>query len=263
MGCDGTATVITRRVELATGNQASLAREHTDVASDDDFMNSGDIQKMLAQAQAGLPKAGGAQPKAPAPPSAADNNLIDTNELEALLNAGAAPKADSNLLNPNDIEALFSGAGAASPPPTPSKPKPTADKKPSKRAEQMLDRVESGIEAMLREDRSGRSNVSQNATGAKPFELAEFPDSGSSSQRAYHLGTLDDVELDLHIELGRAELLIDEVLSLKEGAVVPLDKMAGDPVDIVVNGRLIARGEVLVLNDNFCVRVAEIVTPDF
>ena len=71
------------------------------------------------------------------------------------------------------------------------------------------------------------------------------------------------MELDLHIELGRAELLIDEVLSLREGAVVPLDKMAGDPVDIVVNGRLIARGEVLVLNDNFCVRVAEIVTPEF
>ena len=54
-----------------------------------------------------------------------------------------------------------------------------------------------------------------------------------------------------------------EVLSLRDGAVVQLDKMAGDPVDIVVNGRLIARGEVLVLNDNFCVRVAEIVTPDY
>ena len=73
---------------------------------------------------------------------------------------------------------------------------------------------------------------------------------------------LKDVELDLRIELGRTELLIEEVLRLKQGAVVPLDKLAGDPVDILVNGRIIARGEVLVLNDNFCVRVAEILSPD-
>ena len=52
---------------------------------------------------------------------------------------------------------------------------------------------------------------------------------------------------------------LEEVLRLNKGAVVALDKLAGDPVDIYVNGRLIARGEVLVLNDNFCVRVAELV----
>ena len=76
------------------------------------------------------------------------------------------------------------------------------------------------------------------------------------------MDALKDVELDLRIELGRTELLIEEVLRLKQGAVVPLDKLAGDPVDILVNGRIIARGEVLVLNDNFCVRVAEILSPD-
>ncbi len=236
--------------------------------ADDDLMNSSDIQKLLAQAQAGLPRGPGAAPKPepPSPPPAAGgNNLINTNELEALLNSSAspAPKANDNLLDANDLEALLNGSGAPAAAPPAAKPKPTADKRPSRRTEQMLDRVESGIEAMLREDRHGRSNVSHDAAGAKPFELAEFSDGGSGAGRAYQLGTLDDVELDLHIELGRAELLIDEVLSLKEGAVVPLDKMAGDPVDIVVNGRLLARGEVLVLNDNFCVRVAEIVTPDF
>ena len=61
--------------------------------------------------------------------------------------------------------------------------------------------------------------------------------------------------------MGRTELLIEEVLELREGSVVPLNKLAGDPVDILVNGRLVARGEVLVLNDNFCVRIAEIVAP--
>ncbi|OYW22899.1 MAG: flagellar motor switch protein FliN [Planctomycetales bacterium 12-60-4] len=93
----------------------------------------------------------------------------------------------------------------------------------------------------------------------------EYEDFGRPSDREaapeFPIAALQDVELDLRIELGRTELLIEEVLQLREGTVVPLDKLAGDPVDILVNGRLIARGEVLVLNDNFCVRVAEIVSP--
>ena len=68
-----------------------------------------------------------------------------------------------------------------------------------------------------------------------------------------------DVELNLKIELGRTHMYLEDVLKLRKGSVVPLDKLAGDPVDIYVNGRLIARGEVLVLNDNFAVRVAELV----
>lgn len=71
---------------------------------------------------------------------------------------------------------------------------------------------------------------------------------------------LRDVELNVKIELGRARMLVEDVLKLNEGAVVELDKLAGDPVDVFVNDRLVARGEVLVLNDNFCVRVNEIVT---
>jgi flagellar motor switch protein FliN len=54
-------------------------------------------------------------------------------------------------------------------------------------------------------------------------------------------------------------MLVEDVLKLAEGSVVELDKFAGDPVDVFVNDRLVARGEVLVLNDNFCVRVNEIV----
>ena len=54
-------------------------------------------------------------------------------------------------------------------------------------------------------------------------------------------------------------MLVDDVLKLSPDSVVELDKAAGDPVDIFVNGRHVARGEVLVLNENFCVRVSEIV----
>src|SRR3954470_7548421 len=71
---------------------------------------------------------------------------------------------------------------------------------------------------------------------------------------------LKDVDLNVKIELGRTRMLIEDVLKLAEGSVVELDKLAGDPVDVFVHDQLVARGEVLVLNDNFCVRVNEIVT---
>ena len=70
---------------------------------------------------------------------------------------------------------------------------------------------------------------------------------------------LRDVDLNVKIELGRARMMVEDVLKLGEGSVVELDKLAGDPVDIFVNDRLVAHGEVLVLNDNFCVRINEIV----
>ena len=70
---------------------------------------------------------------------------------------------------------------------------------------------------------------------------------------------LNDVEMDVKIELGRADLAVEDILKLSEGSVVELNKLAGDAVDILVNEKLIARGEVLVVNDNFCVRINEII----
>jgi flagellar motor switch protein FliN len=94
-----------------------------------------------------------------------------------------------------------------------------------------------------------------------PVTSFRLPDFGGAppTAEAATLELIRDVELDLKIELGRAQMYLEDVLRLRKGSVVPLDKLAGDPVDIYVNGRLIARGEVLVLNDNFCVRVAELV----
>jgi flagellar motor switch protein FliN/FliY len=76
------------------------------------------------------------------------------------------------------------------------------------------------------------------------------------------LDLLADVNVNVTIELGRTRMLVEDVLRLSEGAVVELDKLAGDPVDVFVNERLVARGEILVLNDNFCVRVNEILDAD-
>jgi flagellar motor switch protein FliN/FliY len=90
------------------------------------------------------------------------------------------------------------------------------------------------------------------------FELPNFQQAMQDAQVS-SIDLLRDVELNVKIELGRSHMLVEDVLKLTEGSVVELDKLAGDPVDVFVNERLVARGEVLVLNDNFCVRVNEIV----
>lgn len=98
-------------------------------------------------------------------------------------------------------------------------------------------------------------------SGIKAFQYRDLTGSPPSTDKAT-LDLLRDVELDLKIELGRTHMELEELLKLRRGSVVSLDKLAGDPVDVYVNGRLIARGEVLVLNDNFCVRVAELISGD-
>lgn len=102
-----------------------------------------------------------------------------------------------------------------------------------------------------------------------PLSLNEFagssPSGGSvnldASPELAAIGLLDDVELEVKIELGRAQMYIEDVLRLGVGSVIELDKLAGDPVDVFINERLVARGEVLVLNENLCVRINEIVNP--
>jgi len=96
------------------------------------------------------------------------------------------------------------------------------------------------------------------APGAAEFKLPNIQQVMQDAQVS-SIDLLRDVELNVKIELGRSRMLVEDVLKLVEGSVVELDKLAGDPVDVFVNDRLVARGEVLVLNDNFCVRVNEIV----
>ena len=88
-----------------------------------------------------------------------------------------------------------------------------------------------------------------------PFEIPELGGGELSASPVQGIDLLRDVALNVKIELGRSRMLVDEVLRLGEGSVVELDKLDGDPVDVFVNNRLVARGEVLVLNDNFCVRI--------
>ena len=75
------------------------------------------------------------------------------------------------------------------------------------------------------------------------------------------LDMLHDVEMEVSAELGRTRMSVRELLSLTPGAIVELDRAAGSPADLLVNGRLIARGEVVVVDENFGIRITEIVSP--
>jgi flagellar motor switch protein FliN/FliY len=123
--------------------------------------------------------------------------------------------------------------------------------------------VADDVQFLLAQAEQAIASVAQPVTpdlaGVAPFELKDLSAAAASGEKAT-LELLKDVDLDLRIELGRTQMYLEDVLKLKRGAVVALDKLAGDPVDVFVNGRLVARGEVLVLNDNFCVRVTELLT---
>lgn len=120
----------------------------------------------------------------------------------------------------------------------------------------------SPVDAGARQPHVINSGSDRSSAGTpKAFQMPAF-DISADPLAAKAIDLLADVNLNVKIELGRTRMLVSDVLKLGEGAVVELDKLAGDPVDIYVNDRPIARGEVLVLNENFCVRINEILSFD-
>jgi flagellar motor switch protein FliN/FliY len=215
----------------------------------------------------------------------ANDPLMSQDEIERLFSqpkdaaapakAAAAPparpapaKADEGPMSQDDIEKLLAAAAQSAPPPPPPPPaqtqaapavaRPTVAAAPSE-----PDIMPQDIDYLLAQAERALESVNATAPGDLPpgvssYRLEELGGSPASTEAAT-LDLIRDVELDLRIELGRTHMYLEDVLRLRKGSVVPLDKLAGDPVDIYVNGRLVARGEVLVLNDNFCVRVAELI----
>ncbi|GAA5522452.1 flagellar motor switch protein FliN [Aliifodinibius salicampi] len=96
---------------------------------------------------------------------------------------------------------------------------------------------------------------------ARHIEFAEFSEEDEQENGETHsMDLLKDVELDVSVELGRIELPLGKVLQLAKGSVVELEKLAGEPVDILVNGNRIALGEVVVIDEHFGVRISSLVT---
>jgi flagellar motor switch protein FliN/FliY len=244
---------------------------------DENLINQDEIEKLLQQ-HASKPEPttpADELAETPSPAKAEASAPLDQSEIEALLAGGgeetpSPPKAPSQApvaTRPRDdalaresIEKLPENAASTSAPqPQASHDDRLADSpivaegsvSPGD-VEYLLNQAERAIRSIDEADASGTP------PGARLFDLEEFSGATPSTENAT-LDLISDVELDLRIELGRTNMYLEDVLKLRKGAVVTLDKLAGDPVDIYVNERLIARGEVLVLNDNFCVRVGELI----
>ncbi len=92
-------------------------------------------------------------------------------------------------------------------------------------------------------------------------QSANIEDEDHNSASADNLRVLENIDVRLTVEVGSAELKIKELLRLNEGSVIELDRLAGDPLDILINGTMIAKGEVVMVGERFGIRFVEIVDP--
>ncbi|MFY9496308.1 MAG: flagellar motor switch phosphatase FliY [Halanaerobiales bacterium] len=118
------------------------------------------------------------------------------------------------------------------------------------------------------EKERGEIPVSYGGNIAKSEEVnvkrAQFPDFDQGSSVAplpQNMALIQDVPLQVTVRLGKTRMSIKEILELGEGSIVELDKLAGEPVDLLVNGKLVAKGEIVVIDENFGFRVKDIISP--
>ncbi|MBS1155313.1 MAG: flagellar motor switch protein FliN [Proteobacteria bacterium] len=117
--------------------------------------------------------------------------------------------------------------------------------------------------AALAEQEVAEASAAQAASPTvKPADIFEHFDTvGSRAGPAQNIDMIMDIPVTLTVELGRTKIAIRSLLQLAQGSVVELDGLAGEPMDVLVNGCLIAQGEVVVVNEKFGIRLTDIITP--
>jgi len=124
-------------------------------------------------------------------------------------------------------------------------------------------KVESEVQGMGNaDDFPDLSGIKMEESVANPAEFQQLNASRQPSGSLNNIDMLLDVKMPVAIELGRTEMPISELLALGPGSVVELNKLAGEPVDLLVNNRIIARGEVVVVDENFGVRITQLLSPE-
>ena len=101
---------------------------------------------------------------------------------------------------------------------------------------------------------------------ADEFQAAAFQEvqpetSGELNEGQPNLDVIMDVPVTLSLEVGRTKMSVGQLLRLRQGSVVELDRLAGEPLDVLVNGQLVARGEIVVINDKFGIRLIDVISP--
>jgi len=115
--------------------------------------------------------------------------------------------------------------------------------------------------AAMAEQTSAESSVLQSNNTEQAQVFTEFTAKNKLHDTQNDIDFILDIPVQLTVELGRTKIAIKNLLQLAQGSVVELDGMAGEPMDVLVNGCLIAQGEVVVVNDKFGIRLTDIITP--
>ena len=115
--------------------------------------------------------------------------------------------------------------------------------------------------AAMAEQTAAESSVLQTSNVEQAQVFSEFTPKNKLNDTQNDIDFILDIPVQLTVELGRTKIAIKNLLQLAQGSVVELDGMAGEPMDVLVNGCLIAQGEVVVVNDKFGIRLTDIITP--
>ena len=99
------------------------------------------------------------------------------------------------------------------------------------------------------------------ASAAQTMHLDEFREAPKANHGAQDLDTILDIPVNISMEVGSTSITIRNLLQLNQGSVIELDRLAGEPLDVLVNGTLIAHGEVVVVNEKFGIRMTDVVSP--
>ena len=121
--------------------------------------------------------------------------------------------------------------------------------------------VEDDWGAAMAEQSAAESSVLQTSNVEQTQVFSEFTPKNKLNETQNDIDFILDIPVQLTVELGRTKIAIKNLLQLAQGSVVELDGMAGEPMDVLVNGCLIAQGEVVVVNDKFGIRLTDIITP--
>ena len=124
---------------------------------------------------------------------------------------------------------------------------------------------QSAAEASGKDEAAQAGAAKDNAAADASYEKAEFDDLASQQVKPVNgeanLDVILDIPVTLSMEIGRTEITINDLLQLGQGSVVELERLAGEPMDVMVNGTLIAHGEVVVVDEKFGIRLTDVISP--
>lgn len=226
-------------------------------------MSQEEINKIL---NGQTPQGGAPEPPAAEPPAEAGGGIESTalsqDDIDAMLNgqspdnstaveppAAPAPAAPAGELNQADIDAMMGGGGAPSPEPAPTELNQDD-------LNNML--ADAGIEPDPPAPAGPKVEVGDFSFG----QIEQSAQVARTSAPPEKLDMIMDISVQVSVELGRTRMPIKDLLSLVPGSVVELDKLAGDPLDIFVNDSLVAKGKVVVVDENFGIRITDLVSKE-